>query len=65
MNSDSLMYSILKESDILAVSKTLYSCYGELILIVGFLLFIVIVIATDVSQPTNTFPNEKIKRTFF
>lgn len=62
--SYTMLYNILCESDIVAISKTLYSCYGELILIIGFLLFIVIVIATDIAQPA-VLKNEKVHNIFF
>lgn len=52
-NAYKLVHEFFRDSDILSVSLTLYSFYGDLVLIVGFLLFVVIVIATDIARPSS------------
>lgn len=52
---------ILRQSDLLALSSVFYTSFGSLVPIVGILLFVAIVIATDVSKPTFLVNKDYIK----
>jgi NADH:ubiquinone oxidoreductase subunit 6 (subunit J) len=41
----------INQGDVMLISQTLYTYYGSLVLLIVFLLFVVIVVATDISNP--------------
>ena len=50
--ANTLFFNVYRnQGDVLVISQTLYSYYGQIVLLIGFLLFITIVVATDVSRP--------------